>query len=670
MLPCQMPNTVNDHRSVIAGQRPELVIGWLALALISSILALLGLKELTQAQDDTQDSSPNRPNILMIVADDLGYNDISSLNRDGIDTPSIDQLANNGVLFSRYYADTICAPSRVGLLTGREPERSGFRPGGNGIPQEFTTLPELLTNNGYQTKLVGKWHAGTAHRKSWPDHHGFKQWFGFLDQWQLQVPANSSSAGTRPSYWNPWLRRNSGPPEQHLGHLSDILLQESLDFLRHNKDSEEPWFLYHAFLAPHHPIEPDTRFAQRFPDTPEGQYRALVTQMDFSIGELINELEQSADLENTLVIFMSDNGGTNRQLNNNYPFKGSKAEVFEGSYRTPLVIHWPAQLQQQRQRAIVHNTDIYPSLISALGLVGTEQLDGRNLWPGWQAANAHDREYSEPALPGKARFWETYYSKLGLMSFSALSGDGRWRLSYDSQRTVSLYDLDDDPSGFTDVAAAHPGVIQSLKAKYVAASKEYALVPVNHTDSNLPQIAGFDQMRVTDNHQQTVLFELKSPINEDYAQELIIQPGDWVATIDNDRRFHLVGRGYDIVSAEPVPASCVVMALTFSYSKVAFLSPKPRPTTIKLYRNGLLDDSQELPPNSFRRENWPNTNVVSSRIGEVRFFNKMAFGLSEVLPYELLTTGSPQSPLTDSAQIFYRPTIEELSQGLCLKGAL
>jgi hypothetical protein len=112
------------------------------------------------------------------------------------------------------------------------------------------------------------------------------------------------------------------------------------------------------------------------------------------------------------------------------------------------------------------------------------------------------------------------------------------------------------------------------------------------------------------------------------------------------------------------------MALTFSYSKVAFLSPKPRPTTIKLYRNGLLDDSQELPPNSLRRENWPNTNVVSSRIGEVRFFNKMAFGLSEVLPYELLTTGSPQSPLTDSAQIFYRPTIEELSQGLCLKGAL
>lgn len=657
-------------RSITEQLIPSKTFGWLALALLSSILALLGLKDLTQTQENSDDSKAVLPNILMIVADDLGYNDISSLNSNGIKTPAIDELAQNGVLFTRFYADSICAPSRVGLLTGREPERSGFRPGGLGIPEEFTTLPELLGNNGYTTKLVGKWHAGTAHRRSWPDQHGFQKWYGFLDQWQLQLPANSPRTGAKPSYWNPWLQRDSRPPEQETGHLSDILLEESLTFIRQNKDSDRPWFLYHAFLAPHHPIQPDDRFALKFPDTPQGRYRALVTQMDFSVGELIAELEKTADLDNTVVIFLSDNGGTNRHLDNNFPFKGAKAEVFEGSYRTPMLIHWPAQLKPQLLHSTVQNTDIYPSLVSAIGLTALESLDGRDLWADWLTANAHNREYTQHKYAGKVRIWETYYPELELMSFSALSEDGRWRLSYDLQRTVSLYDLSDDPSGYTDVAQAHPEVVDYLKREYIIASTQLAQLPISSANSDFRQINGFDQMRIADDQQQTIVFELLSPANADYAQDLINQPGDWTTTIDHDRRIHFNVGEYDISGAEPVPASCVVIGLTFSHTRPAFIGPKSGQTLIKLYQNGLFQDALELPMTLPRRHTWSATNITSNRVGQFRVFNKMAFGRGETPKIQSFETRSSPDDALKPTPIFYHPTLEELSQGLCLNEVL
>jgi len=641
---------------------------WLLFALLTSLLTMLGLKDATRVHEETVNRQADRPNILMIVADDLGYNDISSLNENGIRTPSIDKLAQGGVLFSRFYADSICAPSRVGLLTGREPERSGFRPGGMGIPQEFTTLPELLESGGYQTRLVGKWHAGTAHRRSWPDRHGFQEWFGFLDQWRLQVPASEFGRQARPNYQNPWLQRNSALPERHNGHLTDILLKESIDYIEHKTDTGKPWFLYHAFLAPHHPIQPANRFADQFPDTPEGQYRALVSQMDFAVGQLLDALQRTGNLENTLIVFLSDNGGTNRQMDNNFPFKGSKAEVFEGSYRTPLVVHWPAVLDPGLNGQVVHNIDLYPTLASALGLPVTEALDGQNHWAQWQSQNAHGKDTSEPAQGNSFRFWEKYNPRFGTMSFSVLSNDGRWRLSYDFERNVSLYDLFSDPTAYRDVAADYPERVEALKSQYRRARYQQAQVAVTEIQGEKRELVGYDQMRVSDEYNQSILFELLPREGEPQPEALLHQTDDWVLTIDSDRRLHLKSGVADLSSPRSMSSRCAIVGITTNYKRPAFIGGEQKKTRIKLYLDNLLQDSIELDSVTPRRENWPATVVESDRVGQIRFFNQMAFGDSEALPFQLLNSKTDAENKAELSAMFFYPGLDNLSAGLCQDG--
>ena len=638
---------------------------WLLFALLSTLLTMIGLRDATRTLEDTVSQPAQRPNILMIMADDLGYNDISSLNEDGIKTPSIDKLAQNGVLFTRFYADSICAPSRVGLLTGREPERSGFRPGGMGIPEEFTTLPELLRSGGYQTRLVGKWHAGTAHRRSWPDRHGFQQWFGFLDQWRLQVPAEEFGRQARPDYQNPWLQRNSALPQRHEGHLTDILLKESVDFIEQHTDRDQPWFLYHAFLAPHHPIQPAQRFASQFPDTPEGHYRALVSQMDFAVGQLLDALQRTGSLENTLIVFLSDNGGTNRQMDNNFPFKGSKAEVFEGSYRTPLVVHWPEVLDPGLNRQIVHNIDLYPTIVSALGMAVTEPLDGRNHWPQWLSQNAHDDEDSPPVEEDSFRFWEKYNPRFGTMNFSVLSADGRWRLSYDSERNVSLYDLASDPTGYRDVAGDYPEQVEALRNQYRKARYLQAQVAVTEIPGERREVVAYDQMRVSDEYNQTILFELLPREGEPFPEALLTQPDDWVLTIDGDRRLHFKSAVAHLSSPRSLADSCAIVGITTNYKRPAFIGGDQKKTLVKLYLDNVLQDSIELPSVAPRRENWPATLVESSRVGQIRFFNQMAFGDSEALPFQLLNSKADAENRARLSAMFFYPKLDDLSAGLC-----
>ena len=164
------PATLGDNRFTLGGILIlAFLIGWLS-----------GLKNLVLDQTATAESEDNltRPNILLIVADDLGYNDTDAINPDGLHTPNITALAREGVTFTRHYADATCTPSRVGILTGRDPERSGFRPVGIEIPDEYPTLAEALTSLGYATYLTGKWHAGEERLAGWPQNKGFERWFG------------------------------------------------------------------------------------------------------------------------------------------------------------------------------------------------------------------------------------------------------------------------------------------------------------------------------------------------------------------------------------------------------------------------------------------------------------------------------------------------------------
>jgi arylsulfatase A-like enzyme len=150
--------------------------------------------------------SSQLPNILMIVVDDLGYDDTSAINQAGLATPNIKQLAQQGVTFRRHYADSTCTPSRVAILTGRYPERSGFRPVGSEIPAEFSTIAEEMMNAGYATYLTGKWHVGEDRPEAWPENKGFENWFGFLNQWETSGAVTESSKGhSKPTYRNPMI---------------------------------------------------------------------------------------------------------------------------------------------------------------------------------------------------------------------------------------------------------------------------------------------------------------------------------------------------------------------------------------------------------------------------------------------------------------------------------
>ena len=161
-------------------------------------------------------AADSKPNILLIVLDDAGYSDVAGFGRDDAPTPNIKQIANEGVRFTRHYADSTCRPARLALLTGRESARVAQNPDFRGISPEIITLPEALKNAGYKTTHIGKWHLGDAVRAAWPDKQGFDNWFGFLNQFQLKGPDKNGSFTKRPTYIDPWLQSDSTPLQQYL----------------------------------------------------------------------------------------------------------------------------------------------------------------------------------------------------------------------------------------------------------------------------------------------------------------------------------------------------------------------------------------------------------------------------------------------------------------------
>ena len=338
-----------------------------------------------------------KPNILLLLADDLGYND-SGLYED-VDgegpvhaMPNLQALGRDGVRFTRFYTESTCSASRVALLTGQYPLRQGFIPAGRGISPDVVTLADYLRAQGYRTHHVGKWHVGEFHRESLPAAQGFDTSLGFLNQWMLQGPNAEGRIPLRtPTYRNPWLLDERDTFRQYPGHLEDILVAHTIEKMQQaGKDNDDrPWFIYHAFLLPHTPLQADTAFAKNFPDTPEGKFKAQLAQMDHHLKQLFDALRQSGQWDNTIIIFASDNGSTARYGNSNAPFDGGKGEYDEGGIRTPLVIKWhralvdsmPAQELQSLRRDPVSMMDIYPSLQAVTGSsfagAGPSPFDGQ-----------------------------------------------------------------------------------------------------------------------------------------------------------------------------------------------------------------------------------------------------------------------------------------------------
>jgi len=395
-----------------------------------------------------------QPNILVLMMDDLGYNDLG-INNNNRDSPSqnMNQLAADGMRFTQFYTENTCAPSRAAFMTGRYPARFGFRPVARGIPAEVTTLPEALKSLGYNTHFTGKWHLGFSVKEALPIHQGFNTSFGFLNQWLLQAP-NPDGSLNRPTYRNPVLEDSSGIRKPYQGHLSDILTDHSVKLIKNNSQAE-PWFIYHAFFAPHTPIQPAARYAKQFPDTPAGQYRALVKQLDDNVGKILQALKDSGQDRNTVVVLLSDNGGTNAQVNSNAPFSGTKNTYLEGGVRTPMIIHWPDKFPVGDVfNSPVTIFDLYPTLVTLAGGELTDKIDGIDL-----AKAIHHPEVLERTL-----FWEGYGR--GMTTYSVLSKQ-RWRLYQPFLGTAVLFDLHEDPTGQKNIYDDNKALAESLYQEYV-----------------------------------------------------------------------------------------------------------------------------------------------------------------------------------------------------------
>ncbi len=438
--------------------------GWISYSvglLLGILLIGLAAWSVVKSLAETEEPQPSFPNVLLLVADDLGYNDVGSFGDGNALTPNIDALAAEGVSFTRHYADTTCSPSRVALLTGMFPQRMGFRHNGIIIPEEYPTIAELLKAGGYDTAAVGKWHAGSHYREGWPLQKGFDHWFGFLTQFQLaDIVPHDSDVRMTPTYVDPVLRVGNNPPKKQGGHLTDLLLQESLDFLKHKTEQQKPWFLYHAFFAPHTPIQPESRFAALFDDSPEGKYQALVYQMDDAIGQLIAALKESGQFENTLIVFLSDNGGTNKARNNNAPFYGSKAEYYEGSFRTPMIVSWPSSIPQDEEiNTIAMNVDVLPTVMELVGLPIAQVSDGYSY-----AAQLLQRDHNE--VPMRSRLWEEYVWRMDANSYSYLDGAENQRFSGLWGISNHWSDLNMDASGATSLSTDSGEIYRTVAARY------------------------------------------------------------------------------------------------------------------------------------------------------------------------------------------------------------
>lgn len=552
---------------------------------------LLGLKNLaTEWANATEETASHfQPNILLIVVDDLGYNDTDAINPGGIETPHITSLAREGVTFTRHYADATCTPSRVALLTGRHPERSGFRPIGMEIPAEFPTIAQQLERAGYATYLTGKWHAGEDRRESWPDHKGFPTWFGFLNQWETsgEVTEENKGGRKRPTYIDPMLRTNGGDLQKHSGHLTDLLTQHSIGKIKELRGSDKPWFLYHAFLAPHHPIQPADRYRARFADTPEGEYTALVTQLDDAIGELVAAVDQ----QNTLIVFVSDNGGTNKQRDNNYPFYGKKGDIWEGAFRTPLIINWPENISSDSViDDVAMNVDLYPTLLAAAGVPASEQVDGRNLWPTIS---------SGAALSGRNRSWEVFVPSVSAASFSFLSASGDWRLASQQGLQSTLYHLAEEPSGKHDVASENPEKVAELTKEFWIEYWRKSLLDVT-VHRKAPDLTahytGFDAMRTPYRYGLAIGLELgplPANLQDGSATSMTTlagQEGFWELRYSRDTGLEWEIGDQVLRDASFEPSACNAIVLTNYFQPLAHLATRAPRSQLKLYSAGHLRD--------------------------------------------------------------------------------
>ncbi|WP_243391678.1 arylsulfatase B [Pseudohalioglobus lutimaris] len=441
-----------------------------------------------------------RPNVIVMVADDLGWNDVGYHGGD-IDTPSLDRLAHEGIQLDRFYTTPICSPTRAALMTGRDPMRLGVAYGvimpwdTNGVHPDEHFMPQTFKAAGYQTAMVGKWHLGHAQQTYHPNERGFEHFYGHLHTEVGFYPPFSNQGGMD-------FQRN-GISINDEGYETFLLANEVSRYIR-ERDKTRPFFVYMPFLAPHTPLDAPKELQEKYKDintdlaparagttdqtramakrrgepSARPMYAAVVDAMDQAIGQVLDTLENEGLNDNTIVLFMSDNGGASYSIGgaDNAPLRGGKAETFEGGIRAISLLRWPERISaNSKLEQIMSVMDVFPTLAEAAGIEAKNRrpLDGRSMWPAISEGKKQPREdylYFASEIP--------VYGHFNLTAFN-----DEWKLVQEIEQgqlsievTNYLFRISEDPNEYDNLADEYPEKVAQLSRQI---QQWRALHPIN-----------------------------------------------------------------------------------------------------------------------------------------------------------------------------------------------
>jgi arylsulfatase A-like enzyme len=443
-------------------------------------------------------AEPPRMNIVLILADDLGWTDLACYGSDLYQSPNIDKLAKDGMRFTaNYSACTVCSPTRAALLTGKYPARlhiTDWIPGlppenpkllvpdfTKQLPLEETTLAELLHDAGYATASIGKWHLGGP--GFYPEHHGFDRNIAGTDQ-----------PRPHPGYFAPYniSTIEQGPRGEY---ITDRLGEEAVRFIRAHAD--RPFFLYLPHFAVHTPIEAKKKLIERYQaNVRDGMrhtnaaYAAMIHSMDQTIGRIRRTLQELGITDRTVIIFTSDNGGR-VPTTSNAPLRVGKGSCYEGGVRVPLIVHWPGVTPPGSECGTpVITMDLFPTVLEMVGLQrdGQTSIDGVSLAPLLKQRGE---------LPERPLFWHyphyQHYQQGGTTPYAAIRR-GDWRLiEFFDGAPIELYNLREDIAESINLAESSPEIMESLRKELHAWLREVnAQMPTDNPtyDPSKPEHAG------------------------------------------------------------------------------------------------------------------------------------------------------------------------------------
>ena len=409
------------------------------------------------------------PNLIVIMADDLGYSDVGFNGCKDIPTPNIDSIASNGVRCTNGYVSySVCGPSRAGFITGRYQQRFGFERNPQykpndpdmGLTRKEKTIAELLAPVGYHSGIIGKWHLGAHAPTSHPMKRGFNEFYGHLGGGHKYMPEDlmikdSAKARGEAESYRTWILKNHTPvpPRKY---LTDEFSGEAVSFLERNQD--KPFFLFLSYNAPHTPLQATTKYLDRFShikDPKRKTYAAMVSAVDDGVGLLLKSLSEQKLEEKTIVAFLSDNGEPiTKNASSNTPLRGAKGDVWEGGHRVPFALQWKGTLPAGK---------IYDHPVSSLDFAATmadlsgakvdkaKPLDGVNLIPYLKGENTE--------LPHEA----LYLRKFDQQRYSVRKGKYKLVIPFLNGKP-QLYDLEEDIGETSDLALVKPKILSELDA--------------------------------------------------------------------------------------------------------------------------------------------------------------------------------------------------------------